>query len=171
MSFYLFNKKKSAYITIDQFARASLTTDANKAKRFAEKAAINYLNNQLNQTKGEYRIIPCGEDVKSEATTATLVKSADIVELRENPWIKKAVEELNDQLQQCDLQMSDLYHYAYLHPRLPADKGYKLYRILSRVAGRRAEIKIQLSAIQNCTEVRKPYNPRTELYGNLDEIL
>lgn len=170
LSFYLYNSAKKAYLTIDKTARASLTTDIRKAKQFEEQKAMNYLNNQLRLDRGDYKMIPVDPAQVQTFMPNEKGLGDQIVPLGENQWVRKALDELVEQLSKLDLQLSDLYHYAYLHPNLPAHKGYKLYRILSKVAGRRAEVKIQLNALQNCVGVRKPYNPRTELYEKLSEL-
>lgn len=165
---YLYNRKKSAYVTIDSLAHMSLTTDIQKAKSFTREAATNYINNQLRPERGNYAIIPYETDEKTAPKAVKLISPP----LKENKWVNKAIDELCEQIQQYDLQMSDIYHFAFIHPNLPANKGYKLYRKLSDVAGARAKAKSQLRAIQKCIEAEseeeKTYKPRTSVYKELE---
>lgn len=170
MSYYIVNNEKHAYVAIDKNSCMSLTTSRDRAKRFTEKAAQNYINHSLSMDGHKYGIIWEG-DAPEDSMKAICVVRYKIPSLKDNQWIKKAKDELRDQIQQCDLEMSDIYHFAYLHPRLPADKGYKLYQKLRDVVALRAEAKIQLNALCTLDDTAKPYRPRTFLYKELEENL
>lgn len=182
MGVYLYNTQKNAYLGIDHRNCSFLTTDPRKAKVFSQVSAENYRTNQLKKVSGEFVIVDNVPDLSTPAETATSIPSDHYISserymipavgsLRDNPHFSKALQELYDKRIELEHMMTDIYHYAYLHPKLSASKGYKLYCLLREVTARRAKVKKQINALLQCEEQTYDYKPRSALFDHLSDLL
>ena len=177
MGVLLYNASKNAYIAIDARNHTFLTTNPQKARVFTEKTAGNFRNNQLRNVSGAYTMVEIPDDavVPSPAQSAqphdNVFCFPDVTPLQDDPAFAGILSELNAKQAQFDRMLVDLYHYAYIHPQLSASKGYKLYRIIREVGARRSKIKKQIRALLQCEEQDSKYNPRSELYDHLSDLL
>lgn len=179
----LFSPSKMAYIAVDKKARATITTNRDLAKRFTQQAAKNYLKFNVKPSFGTFcisEIEPSASQIINKKPTASQQKTtktneslgrASVRSVRGESKLREMMDELNAEQSQYDMQLSDLYHYAGDHPRLSACKGYKLYKKLVEIVKKRAEVKLQIAAIEEMLlRESQPYKPRTELYSELENL-
>lgn len=181
MGVYLFNTQKNAYLGIDHRNCSFLTTDMRKAKVFSRVSAENYRNNQLRKVSGEFVLVDCPDDpVLQRAAPQTpsgvnrpnaACRLPEVQSLHDNPLFSQTLQELYDKRIELEHMMTDIYHYAYLHPKLSASKGYKLYCLLREVTARRAKVKKQINALLQCEEQTYEYRPRSDLFAHLSDLL
>lgn len=163
--YVLYHSKKKRYVSIDSKARPTFVFDPAKAKAFTHTAAKNFL--RVN-ARGEFkncRIEPVDEKVRQQLvpTVNAAVSQSDI--------LQKVIDDLSIKVKDCELQMLDLYHFAGNNPKLPAHRGYKIYKKLAELVQERAKAKAQIQAIKSAmTYEYVPYNPRTELYEELKNM-
>ena len=111
------------------------------------------------------RIEPVDEKVRQQLvpTVNAAVSQSDV--------LQRIIDDLSITVHDCDLKMVDLYHFAGNNPKLPAHRGYKIYKKLAELVQERAKAKAQIQAIKSAmTYEYVPYNPRTELYNELDKM-
>ena len=177
----LFSPSKMAYIAVDGKSRATITTNRDLAKRFSQTAARNFLKHNVKPSFGAFcitEIEPSASQIINKKPAAQVPSKTrqtlgrdSVRTVRGESKLREMMDELKDEQSQYDMQLSDLYHYAGDHPRLSACKGYKLYKKLVEIVKKRAEVKLQIAAIEEMLlrEVQ-PYKPRTELYNELDKM-
>lgn len=163
--YVLYHSKKKRYVAIDSKARPTFVFDPAKAKAFTHTAAKNFL--RVN-ARGEFkncRIEPVDEKVRQQ-----LVPTVNAAVSQSNV-LQKIIDDLSITVHDCDLKMVDLYHFAGNNPKLPAHRGYKIYKKLAELVQERAKAKAQIQAIKSAmTYEYVPYNPRTELYNELKNM-
>ena len=165
--FVIFSPKKNAYITVDSLAKTSLTTNIQLARRFKERAAKNFLINNLKNVSGVFQL----KAVDAKQATTDHQNIMDAVNANMPKMFDDLEQALIEQVQQFESQMIDLYHYIGNNANLPAHKGYKMYKKLAELVQNRAKAKAQLQAIQKAKNFRYvPYTPRTELYEQLVQL-
>lgn len=120
--YVLYHSKKKRYVAIDSKARPTFVFDPAKAKAFTHTAAKNFL--RVN-ARGEFkncRIEPVDEKVRQQLvpTVNAAVSQSDV--------LQKIIDDLSIKVKDYELQMLDLYHFAGNNPKLPAHRGYKIYK-------------------------------------------
>ena len=174
--YVIFSPQKNAYVAVDDRANTSLTTNIQLARRFKERAAKNFLANNLKNTSGVFKLKAVETKQVKESTIREPVKTGhqsimDVVNANTPKMFDDLEQALIEQVQQFELQMIDLYHYIGNNANLPAHKGYKMYKKLAELVQDRAKVKAQLKAVHEAKNFRYvPYTPRTELYEQLIEL-
>lgn len=147
--------KGKYYVQLLNNNRPSLITNVNRATRFSEKAAINFINNQIKpKDRSGYRVVGIDNvQTISPPVARDILNDLGIVKSRMQNEYNEILTGLYKDLEKCDNEILDLRHYIRDDgTRLNAYQGYMIFKNLQQMERNRVAIKIEIGKINNVIE-------------------